>query len=133
VTRSNPCIAVVDDEEHVRTMLRRVLNLDGYEVACFATGAGFLESLSSRIPDCVILDVHMSGLSGLEVQARLTASGTNVAAIFITASDDRSLDKAVQDAHGLILLRKPFASEELLGALRLAVPRAQEMPTDPTA
>ena len=100
-------------------MLRRVLRLEGYEVVTFASGEGFLAITAlSKAPDCVILDVHMTGLSGLEVQSRLVAMSAGLATIFITASDERQLENAVEQAGGFILLRKPFASEALLDALR---------------
>src|SRR5262245_30945808 len=102
-------------------MLGRVLRLADYDVAAFSCGDEFLASLVSHVPACVILDVHMPGPSGFDVQSRLRAMRTVVPAIFITASDDPSLDRSVRDAHGLTLLRKPFASEELLRAVAAAL------------
>jgi FixJ family two-component response regulator len=98
-------------------MLRRVLRLADYEVGEFATGDDFLASLAAQVPACVVLDVHMPGLSGLDVQARLQASHKDVPVVFITASDDQTLDKIVLDANGVTLLRKPFSSNELLNAV----------------
>ena len=121
MTSTVPLIAVVDDEAPVRTMLGRLLRLADYEVAAFSCGEDFLASLATRAPACVILDIHMPGLSGLEMQARLRATHENIPVVFITASDDPSLDQAVRDAHGVALLRKPFSSETLLGAVRAAL------------
>ena len=59
----------------MRTALRRLLRLEGYEVAMFESGEEFLASLGVHVPDCAVLDVHMQGLSGFEVVARLRASG----------------------------------------------------------
>jgi len=118
---SAPWIAVVDDEAPVRTMLGRVLRLAEYKVAAFASGEEFLASLSARVPACVILDVHMPGLSGFDVQTRLRAERTDVPTVFITASDDPSLDELVKKAHGIALLRKPFTSDMLLGAVDAAL------------
>jgi FixJ family two-component response regulator len=98
-------------------MLRRVLQLAEYEVATFASGPEFLASLAARVPACVILDVHMPRLSGLDVQAKLQAMHTDVPVIFITASDDPVLDQIVQEARGVALLRKPFRSDDLLGVV----------------
>lgn len=114
-------IAVVDDEAGVRTMLRRVLRHADYEVAAFASGEELLASLAARVPACVVLDIHMPGLSGLEVQLRMRGLGFAVPAIFITASDDRTLDRAVLDAGGVALLRKPFPSDRLLEAVNAAL------------
>src|SRR5262245_67840 len=94
-------------------MLRRVLRQANYEVAAFASGEDFLASLAVRVPACVILDVHMPGLSGFDVLAQLRSTGRIVPAVLITASDDRGLDRAVRDAGGVALLHKPFASDEL--------------------
>ena len=102
-------------------MLGRVLRHADYEVAAFASGEDFLASLALRLPACVILDVHMPGLSGFDVKSRLRATNRDVPAIFITASDDRTLDRSVLDLGGLSLLRKPFASDRLLEALSAAL------------
>ena len=110
MTTGRHFIAVVDDQGGVRTMLRRVLRQADFEVAAFASGEDFLASLPLRVPACVILDVHMPGLSGFDMNSQLRAMGYDVPAIFITASDDRALDRSVLDAGGVLLLRKPFAS-----------------------
>ena len=112
---------MVDDEGGVRTMLRRVLRQADFEVAAFASGEDFLASLPLRVPACVILDVHMPGLSGFDVKSQLRAMGCDVPAIFITASDDRALDRSVLDAGGVLLLRKPFASDRLLETVTVAL------------
>ena len=113
-------IAVVDDEVSVRTMLRRVLRLADYDVAEFGRGEDFLASLVVRVPACVVLDIHMPELSGIEVQARLRATH-RVPVVFITASDDRTLDQIVLEAGGAALLRKPFSSAELLNTVDAAL------------
>ena len=119
---TNPaCIAVVDDEAPVRTMLGRILRLDGYEVVLFVSGEAFLASLPARAPACVILDVHMPGFTGFDVQSRLRATGAEIPAIFITASDDLSLDRTAVEAGGVALLRKPFTSKDLLAAVAHAL------------
>ena len=119
------CIAVVDDEASVRTMLRRLLRLADYEVAAFKSGEDFIASLATRRPDCVILDVHMPGLSGFDVRSQMRAANIDVPIIFITASDDIALDRAVLEA-GWTLLRKPFPNDELLGAINAALRRKPE-------
>jgi FixJ family two-component response regulator len=117
MTVAVPLIAVVDDEAPVRTALGRLLRLADYEVAAFGSGEDFLASLAARKPACVILDVHMPGLSGLAVQSRLRAMHIEVPAIYITASDDLELDRSVREAGGARLLRKPFSNDELLAAV----------------
>jgi len=115
------CIAVVDDEAPVRTMLGRLLRLADYEVASFACGDEFIASLPTRRPDCIILDVHMPGLSGFDVQSRISAAGIDIPVVFITASDDLALDAKVRQAGGVKLLRKPFSNDALLEAVGTAL------------
>ena len=115
---NDPLIAVVDDESPMRTMLGRVLRLADYRVDTFANGADFLASLDTRRPDCVVLDIHMPGLSGFEVQLRMQAADIRIPVVFITASDDASLARRAQETGAVCLLRKPFSSEGLLDAIR---------------
>jgi FixJ family two-component response regulator len=117
------CIAVVDDEAPVRTMLGRLLRLADYEVAPFSCGDEFIASLAARRPDCVILDVHMPGLSGFDVQSRISTAGVDIPVVFITASDDLALDAKVRQAGGAKLLRKPFSNDDLLEAISAALQR----------
>lgn len=121
MTNAGPAIAVVDDEASVRTALRRLLRLADYEVTAFASGEDFLASLATHRPDCAILDIHMPGLSGLDVQARLCAARADVPVVFITASDDLALDHRVLEAGGVTLLRKPFSNDALLAAVGAAL------------
>jgi FixJ family two-component response regulator len=114
-------IAVVDDEAPVRTALGRLLRLADYEVAAFGSGEEFLASLATNLPACVILDVHMPGLSGLDVQSRLRTSRADIPVVFITASDDLALDQKVRKAGGARLLRKPFSNAALLEAVGTAL------------
>lgn len=115
------CVALVDDEEPVRVALGRLLRLAGYAVLPFASGEEFLSSLATRIPDCVLLDVHMPGLKGLQVQARLRAMGLEIPVIFITASDEADLARRALESGGLLVLHKPFSNELLLDAVRVAL------------
>jgi FixJ family two-component response regulator len=121
----DPIIAVVDDESPMRTMLGRLLKLAGYEVAAYASGEEFLASLGGCLPGCAVLDIHMPGLSGLEVQAELRNAGIEIPVVFITASDEHALDRSAAEQHVTRVLRKPFSSEELLGAVGEALTRKE--------
>ena len=121
MTSDDPRIAVVDDEVPVRTALGRLLRLADYEVATFGSGEAFLASIAAQPPDCVILDVHMPGLSGFDVQSRLRAERIDIPVVFITASDDLTLDRTVLEAGGVRLLRKPFSNDALLEAVDAAL------------
>jgi FixJ family two-component response regulator len=115
------CVAVVDDDASVRRALGRLLRLADYDVVAFASGNDFLASLGSRRPDCVVLDVNMPGLSGIEVQSQLRATRMNVPAVFITASNDPAVMQTVVESGAIRLLRKPFCNEELLEAVSTAL------------
>jgi FixJ family two-component response regulator len=118
---SSICVAVVDDEVAVRTALSRLLRLAGYEAPTHASGEAFLDSLAGGRPDCVLLDVHMPAMSGLQVQARLRAGGVRLPVVFITASDDPEVARSALEAGGLRLLCKPFSNHDLLAAIETAL------------
>jgi len=110
-------IALVDDEAPVRVALGRLLRLADYDVLAFSSGEEFLASLATRVPDCALLDVHMPGLTGIEVQARLRAAGSTLPIVFITASDDAEIARSALAGGGLCVLHKPFSNERLLDAV----------------
>lgn len=116
-------VAVVDDEAPVRVALGRLLRLAQYDVDSFASGEEFLVALQVQSPDCVIMDVHMPGLSGLEVQSHMRAQRREVPVVFISASDGVDVGVAVIKAGGERLLRKPFSSSDLLEAVDSALHR----------
>lgn len=119
-----PLIAIVDDEAPVRTMLRRALRLADFEVATYANGEDFLDSLAAGPPACVVLDIHLPGLSGLDAERQLNTWNVPVPVVLITASDDATLDSAAAVAGAVRLLRKPFSTEILLDAVREALAKA---------
>lgn len=111
------CVALVDDEAPVRQALGRLLRLADHAVMAFASGEEFLESLPARVPDCVLLDVHMPGLSGLQVQRVLLAAGRSLPIVVITGSDDAEVERGALGAGARCVLRKPFSNEQLLHAV----------------
>jgi len=113
-------IAVVDDEAPVRTAVGRLLRSARYDVASFASGEDFLAAFDEQPPDCVILDIHMPGLSGLEVQDQMRARDSQVPIVFISASDGIGAGGTMQPT-GQRLLKKPFTSRDLLEALEAAL------------
>lgn len=115
------CLALVDDEAAVRQALGRLLRLADYEVLAFATGQAFLDSLRARVPDCVLLDIHMPGLSGFQVCNCLQAAHADLPIIFITASDDAEAASQALAGGVCALLRKPFSRQALLDAVDAAL------------
>jgi FixJ family two-component response regulator len=112
-------IAVVDDEESVRKSLRRLLSACDLDSVVFASGREFLDSLPALRPDCLILDVQMPGLSGVDVQRHLAARGERVPTIVITADDDTRGRTAPGAA---AYLCKPFEDRTLLAAIARVIP-----------
>jgi FixJ family two-component response regulator len=114
-----PVIAVVDDDESVRESLASLAESVGYDVALFASAEDFLIAARHRHDlDCLILDVRLPGMSGIELHAQLCARGRSIPTIFITAHADPVLSMKP----GLVaVLYKPFQPEVLLQAVRSAV------------
>lgn len=115
------CVALVDDEASVRRALCRLLRLAGLEVLSYESGQAFLESLPTRRPDCVLLDIQMPGLTGLQVRDRLRAMLPTLPVVFITGGDDPEVANQSLSGGAIGLLRKPFSRQELLDALASAL------------
>ncbi|KPG95973.1 hypothetical protein AEQ67_18700 [Pseudomonas sp. RIT-PI-q] len=105
---SIPLVFIVDDDISVRTSLEGLIRALGYLVESFSAPKDFLESASIRDSVCLILDVQMPGLSGLDVQRRLVEQGIYLPIIFITAFPDPSVRAKAISAGALALLSKPF-------------------------
>ncbi|WP_372521843.1 response regulator transcription factor [Sulfuricaulis sp.] len=121
MARSRLLVAVIDDDASVRKALARLLRASGHEVEAFASGGEFLESSKTGAPDCLVLDVHMPSVSGLDVQAALLARGIHVPIIFITAYDDNALRDRALEQGAVAYLRKPLTEQMLLAAIAKAV------------
>ena len=119
-----PRIAIVDDDESVCRAVKRLLRSFSMDAETFSSGQSFLdlvEAMPSFQPDCVILDVQMPGMNGLEVQQRLIKSGHTVPVVFITAHDDLGAREKALAAGAVAFLRKPFDDQLLIKTLREAV------------
>jgi CheY-like chemotaxis protein len=114
-------ISVVDDDESVRDATNTLLRSVGYLVQTFASAESFLASGALRETQCLILDVRMPGIDGLELQRRLNAEDFRVPIIFISAHNDNPLRRQVIEAGAVDLLNKPFAASTLLATLEAAL------------
>ena len=114
-------IAVVDDDESVRRSLGRFLKASGFQPLYFRSAEAFLAY--SQLPqfDCLIADLQLEGMSGLDLKERLMSAGVNIPMILLTGCDAREPDHLAQQAHGAILMRKSDPGEALIAALRRAV------------
>src|SRR5262245_33344168 len=110
-------VAVVDDEESVRRALSRLIRSAGFEAETFASGNEYLNSLHSKQPDCVVLDLHMPGLNGLDVLKKMSEQGMKIPTIVITGHDGTGMTHRVITAGAAACLRKPFDDELLISAL----------------
>ena len=121
-------IAVVDDEAALRQAIRSVLRSAGFSAECFASPAELLRSDSVKRAACLILDVHLPGMSGLELQQLMVAQGWRIPIVFITGQDDAngSLQAQALQAGAVAFLRKPFHEEDLLQALKQVLPPSTE-------
>lgn len=117
VQNSDLLIAIVDDEESVRQALRRLMRSAGLRVEVFGSGAEFLDSLKIERPDCVVLDMHMPGMSGLDVQLKLRDANDPLPVVVITGYDTREVHRQSVEAGALAYLRKPIHDQTLLDAV----------------
>ena len=121
MTKTRSLITVVDDEEPIRTALRRLLRSAGMDVDTYPSGAEFLESLATRRPDCVVLDLHMPVVNGFEVLAQLAESGMNLPVVVITGHDSDETRHLALARLPVAYLRKPVNDQVLLDAIALAL------------
>lgn len=115
-------VSVVDDDISVRRSLERLLRSVGLEVRVFASAEEFLKSTHPRKADCLILDVRLPGMSGIELHRNLVGRMCKVPVIFITAhaSDDRARSEAASD-WTVAYLTKPFSGDDLIEAVNAAL------------
>ena len=121
MSQDRPTVALVDDEEPVRRALKRLMVSSGITVDAFASGAEFLDSLATRRPDCLVLDLQMPGLSGFDVQARLAQSDDPPPVVVITGQDTPESRRRVMDGGAAACLRKPVTDRVLLDAIAAAI------------
>ncbi|HEY6124622.1 MAG TPA: response regulator [Steroidobacteraceae bacterium] len=119
-----PHIAVVDDEESVRLALARMLRASSFDVSIYRSGEEFLESLKSAIPDCVVLDFQMPGLTGRDIQRALSVAKVALPIIIVTAHDQPSLREKVLADGAVAYFTKPLRRDTLIAALDQAIRRA---------
>ena len=118
-------IVVVDDDKSVRNSVKTLLRSAGFRVETFESAETFLESGAAAETGCLILDVRMPGMGGLELQVRLHDANTQVPIIFITAHDDGELRQQAIQAGAVDMLHKPFVPRMLLSTVQTALGREE--------
>jgi FixJ family two-component response regulator len=127
----NPAICIVDDDAAVRHALQRMLRAHGFTIAIFASSEEFLTSEAARHAGCLILDVRLGGMTGLQLHRLLTAEGCRIPTILITACPTQGeRDRAIA-AGVMSYLAKPFGEEELLRDVRGALAPRAKLPEQP--
>jgi len=114
-------ISVVDDDESVRRSTRLLVESFGYRAAVFESAEGFLRFGQLRDTSCLVLDVQMPGMDGLELQTQLAAEGCGIPVIFITAHDDQESRRRALRSGAVAFLGKPFTDQQLLQAISFSL------------
>ena len=121
---SSHLVAVVDDEASVRRALTRLLQSADLRVLAYASATEFLGTGLSSAPDCAILDIHLGGMSGLELLSRLRELGHDLPVLIITAHDDAQAREAAARGGCVAYLRKPLDPKALLDEVAAAMKSA---------
>jgi FixJ family two-component response regulator len=113
-----PVIAIVDDDESFRQALARFLGTFAFCVRTFASGEEFLQSSELSVVACLLLDLAMPGMSGLEVKQQLRARGVQIPTLFVTAHADDDVKEHLLAAGAIAILPKPVDHQRLLGVVQ---------------
>jgi FixJ family two-component response regulator len=114
-------IYVIDDDESVRKAFKRLLRSVNLEAETFASAKDFLDSQKPNKIDCIVIDMRMPGLSGLDLQQMLKAQGSRIPVIVISASDDTLVREQARELGAVSFFRKPIDDQALLDAITWAI------------
>jgi FixJ family two-component response regulator len=118
-----PIVFIVDDDARMRAAMRRLLKTVGLEAESFATPEEFLRHELPKGPSCLLLDVRLPGMSGLDVQRKLTELGARIPIIFITGHGDIPMTVKAMKSGAVEFLTKPFRDQDLIDAIQQALKR----------
>jgi FixJ family two-component response regulator len=124
-TVTPPIVFIVDDDVSVRESLELLIQNEGWQAETFASAQEFLDHPRTALPSCLILDVSLPGLNGLDLQQRVAAERTDMPIIFITGHGDIPMTVRAMKAGAIEFLTKPFQDEALLNAIRQALQRSR--------
>lgn len=126
MTTAEAVVYVIDDDEAVRVALKDLLESVGLRAETYSSGQQFLQAQRADAPSCLILDVRLPGLSGLDFQRELAAAKVEIPIIFITGHGDIPMTVQAMKAGAVDFLTKPFRDQELLDAIHKALDRDRE-------
>jgi FixJ family two-component response regulator len=112
-------VALVEDDPSVLKGLQRLLSAQGFETERFTSAEAFLDGAAASKASCLVLDIHLGGMSGIELRRRLAVSGSTIPVIFMTAFDDESTQREAVEAGCIAYLHKPFSANLLIAALEM--------------
>lgn len=125
MSHTTPIVFVVDDDISVRESLDLLIQSEGWQPETFSSAQDFLVRSRTTVPSCLVLDISMPGLNGLELQKRVAAEQPDVPIIFITGHGDVPKTVQAMKAGAVEFLTKPFKDDVLLGAVRQALERSR--------
>ena len=131
-TEAKPIVFVVDDDVSVRESLELLIKFAGWQPETFASAKGFLARPRASVPSCLVLDVSLPDLNGLELQKLVASERTEMPIIFITGHGDVPMTVKAMKGGAVEFLTKPFDDEELLSAIRHAIKRSETVINDET-
>ena len=118
-----PVVFVIDDDKSLRDALNRLFRLVGLRAESFVTATDFLKTKLPDVPSCLVLDIRLPGISGLDVQTELTKANVKIPIIFMTGHGDIPMAVEAMKAGALEFLPKPFRDQDMLDAVQLALER----------
>jgi two-component system response regulator FixJ len=121
-----PCIYIIEDDEAVRDSLALVLDSVGYQVKQFATADAFLSFYNPNLSGCIVLDIRMPGMDGMELQMRLNTLNSILPIIFVTGHGDVPMAVEAMQRGALDFVQKPYREQELLGKITAALKLDEE-------
>src|SRR5450432_3520024 len=124
MSRGTPIVFVVDDDISVRESLESLIRFEGWQPEAFASAQEFLARPRVFVPSCLVLDVSLPGLNGLDLQKRVAVERIDMPIIFITGYGDVPMTVQAMKAGAVEFLTKPFSDDVLLSAIRLAIARS---------
>jgi len=126
MTETEAIVFIVDDDASMRESLKNLIRSVGLRVELFASAQEFLQSKRPDVPCCLVLDVRLPGLSGLDLQRRMTEAGMEIPIIFITGHGDIPMSVRAMKAGAVEFLTKPFRDQDLLDAIQQALERDRQ-------
>jgi FixJ family two-component response regulator len=121
MSQTQPVLAIVDDDVSIQRALARLLYAAGWQAVTFPSAEAFLQTGRQASPDCLVLDVWLPGMTGVELLEHLAATGRPLPAVIITGRDDLQMRMRAMQAGALAYLLKPLDGEEFLQALKEAL------------